>query len=73
MSQSNRKSKSDYNFIPINVRGDRKYLNSLKSRAAHDDKPLADYVREKLDKAIACEDNSYFVDSGNDANQSGNV
>lgn len=73
MKPGNRKTKSDYNFIPINVRGDRKYLNNLKSRAADADKPLADYVREKLDKAIACDDNSFFESRGNDTYRDGNV
>lgn len=67
------KPKSDYNVIPVYVRGDRKFVNQLKSRAASADKALADYVREKLDKAIACDDNLFFESDGKDANQSGNV
>jgi hypothetical protein len=73
MKNPQQKPKSEYNVIPIYVRGDRKYINQLKSRAATADLPLADYVREKLDKAIGCEDNSFFDSRGNDTNQSGNV
>lgn len=73
MKTPQQKPKSEYNVIPVYVRGDRKFINQLKSRAANADLPLADYVREKLDKAIACDDNSFFESGGNDINQSGNV
>ena len=71
MPPKNIKSKSEYNFIPVYVRGDRQYINRLKARAAHADMPLSDYVREKLDIAIACEDNSFFASHGKTDNQSG--
>lgn len=73
MSSRKQKPKVEYNVIPVYVRGNRKYVNNLKSRAATANMPLSDYLREKLDKAIECEDNSLFDSRGNDANQSGNV
>lgn len=73
MKTPQQKPKSEYNVTTLYVRGDRKYINQLKSRAANADLPLADYVREKLDKAIGCEDSSFFGQGGNDPNQSGNA
>jgi hypothetical protein len=73
MKTPQQKPKSEYNVIPVYVRGDRKFINQLKSRAANADLPLADYVREKLDKAIACEESNFFGQGGNESNQSGNV
>lgn len=58
------KSKSEYNMIPVYVRGDRKYINQLKANAASADMPLADYVREKLDFAIDQEGDIFFESSG---------
>lgn len=73
MTENKQKPKSDYNVVSIYVRGDRKYVNQLKSLAANADKPLADYVREMLDCAIACKDNSFFEQGGKPNNQSGKV
>lgn len=73
MSPRKQKNKAEYNVVPVYVRGNRQYVNQLKSRAATADMPLSDYLREKLDKAIACEDNSFFDESGKPSNQSGNV
>lgn len=73
MTPDSKKSKSDYGFISINVRGDREYVNDLKTRAISEGVPFADYVREKLDCAIACEDNSFFAQGGSPDNQSGKV
>lgn len=71
MNPQNAKSKSDYNIIQVHLRGDRKYVNYLKSRANNADKPLADYLREMIDNAIGCQDNSFFESCGKQDNQSG--
>jgi hypothetical protein len=64
--------KSDYNIIPINVRGDKRYVNDLKARAARVNVPLADYARKCLDYAIDNEQSIFFADSGNSGDQNGN-
>ena len=58
------KSKSDYNFIQVHVRGDRKFVNKLKSAAAAAEMTLADYIRAQLDP-------SFFVNDGKQTDQNG--
>lgn len=73
MPPQEQKPKSEYNMMPVYVRGDRKYINRLKSLAANADLPLADYIREKLDKAITCDETNFFGNTGSDLNRTGNV
>ena len=72
MSPQNKKAKSEYNVIAVYVRGDRDYVDQLKSRAAIAHMPLSDFIRDSLDKAIACDDSVFFTQSGKDHNQGGN-
>ena len=71
MDNLKQKPKSAYNIIPVFIRGDRKFVDGLKSKAALAGIPLADYVRESLDYAIANIDTSFFVSCGSDKNQKG--
>lgn len=71
MSPQNKKQKAEYGVIAVYLRGDRDYVDQLKSRAAIAHKPLSDFIRDNLDKAIACDDSIFFADSGKDRNQGG--
>lgn len=66
-----KKTKADYNFTPVHIRGDRKYVNALKSQAAQADMSLADYIRECLDYALENETPLFFRSDGTRVNQSG--
>lgn len=64
MTPDKQKPKSEYNVIAVYVRGDREYIDDLKSKAASAHKPLADFIRDNLDKAIACPHESFFEEGG---------
>lgn len=72
MKNPKQKPKSDYNLIPINIRGDRQFVNRLKSVAARVDMPIADYVREKLENAIGQDESVFFASRGSGDNRNGN-
>lgn len=59
-------------MITLYARGDRNFAQTLKSRAALAGMPLADYVREKLDYAIANDESIFFASRGSDVNRNGN-
>ena len=71
MKTPEKKTKADYNFTPVHIRGDRKYVNSLKSNAAQAGISLADYIRECLDYAQEGHAPSFFFNDGTRVNQSG--
>lgn len=63
--------KSAYNLIPVFIRGDREFINQLKSKAALAGIPLADFMRESIDYAIANDAESFFASRGTDQNRKG--
>lgn len=72
MTSRNQKPKSEYNVTPVYLRGDRRYVNHLKSLAASADITLSDYIRETLDLGIECRDADFLPSRGKDQSQSGN-
>ena len=71
MADPTKKSKSDYNFTPVTIRGDRKFVNMVKSRAAQAGMPLSDYISECLIYANEQANPLFFMNAGNAADQNG--
>lgn len=72
MRNSKQEHKSVYNLMPVFIRGDRNYIDTLKAKAALAHMPLADYLRKSADYAIANGDAIFFDESGSDVNRNGN-
>lgn len=64
MATPKQEPKSAYSLIPVFIRGDRDYVDTLKSKAAAAHMPLADYLRKSADYAIANEESIFFADRG---------
>ena len=72
MTNPKQEPKSAYNLIPVFIRGDREFINQLKSKAALAGIPLADFMRESIDYAIDNGVSTFFTSRGTDDNRNGN-
>lgn len=69
MATPKQEPKSAYSLIPVFIRGDREFINQLKSYAALAGIPLADFMHESINYAIDNGVQNFFAKRGSDVNQ----